>query len=105
MSAPRGGFTPGPWVVAEDDASNRPARGTRVVVRATDDTEFVLADCGAANNERGRANARLIAAAPDLYEALRAMVLNGEAHADCSRSLPSLPLARARAALAKAEGR
>ena len=50
-------FTPGPWVVKSSIA-----HGVVVI----DPTDIVVADC-----QRDKNNARLIAAAPDLYEACK----------------------------------
>lgn len=50
--------------------------------------------------EEARANARLIAAAPDLLEALKAFVKAGDGHDDFTELWPV-----AAAAIAKAEGR
>ena len=51
-----------------------------------------------------RANAYLIAAAPELYDALRALV-NSFKPLGLDKAAPFSPLARARKALSKAEGR
>jgi len=79
------GHTPGPWAVTPDSfvmAGSRPSIGVaRVITHAK---EFV-------------ANARLIAAAPNLLEALREV----EHHADDECGFMVL----VRAAIAKAEGR
>lgn len=59
--------TPGPWVSANDDSAIQPAEGDRFDIariywpEATRETEW-------------RANARLIAAAPELLEALADLV-------------------------------
>ena len=53
---------------------------------------------------RGVAAAALIAAAPELYEALRALV-NSFKPLGLGKAAPFSPLARARKALSKAEGR
>lgn len=63
---------------------------------------FMLADINGPNYEHQEANARLIAAAPELFEALRNLADNVE------HAFPALahlgPLVAARAALAKATG-
>jgi len=66
--------TPGPW--------HYEIEGTRVVVRATEAPDIVIADCGRSNSLAALANARLIAAAPKILDALK-LVLNlwGKDHA------------------------
>lgn len=90
--------TPGPWVVWEGHAevfagpakSNTPGmiRGTRGIVANCESDDF------GENEDEQEANARLIAAAPDLLEALRCL-LSGVPGAEVT----------ARAAIAKAEGK
>lgn len=53
----------------------------------------------------GRANALLIAAAPELLEALQAFVARNSSEEYVSIRVPSAAVTRARAAIAKAEGR
>jgi hypothetical protein len=55
-------FTPGPWMV-DDRASTR--------IRDNADTTIASAGMASRILEESQANARLIAAAPDLYEALK----------------------------------
>lgn len=102
-------FTPGPWevcngidvypvgdfearkLIADCDAMNAPVdnHGDHL------DTDMTYAEC--------KANARLISAAPDMYEALRAWV---ESTAFDEQTGSMAPVYQgARAALAKAEGR
>jgi hypothetical protein len=94
-------FTPGPWSI-------HPVASTAVV----GSTGFVVAACGGhSSNARDpeelhselQANARLIAAAPDLLEAARAamLVLAGEHDTDSARQHAE---SLARAAIAKAAG-
>ncbi len=84
--------TPGPWVVKR--------RETSLVVRAQARSHASVAIIARKN----RANANLIAAAPDLLSALRVLLntsecsCEGECVADCTHVI-------ARAAIAKAEGR
>ncbi len=88
--------TPGPWRRV----------GSTVQAGATDEgTHVMVSDSyfGHGDREETEANARLIAAAPDLLEALRAQ--------RCSQCMPSEPddivcdgCRMRRAALAKAEG-
>jgi hypothetical protein len=113
-------FTPGPWVptyftrpdgteietveqVAETTAhSARQGDGTTLHgVTLTGDDDGVVV-CYTGNGPTSEANARLIAAAPDLYDALDNLVAN------VTEAFPALadlgPITKAHAALAKARG-
>jgi hypothetical protein len=81
--------TPGPWIVARDMRGT----GNMLVDGVVNAEGRGIANCGT----NGEGNARLIAAAPDLLEALESL-LNDQRDA----SLPAL--VRARAAIAKARG-
>jgi hypothetical protein len=82
--------TPGPWKVREDYA------GSMSVVSH----DHFLARVGPPNTEQSAANARLIAAAPDLLEALREFVESFEGcYADGEPAM-----IKAQAAIAKATG-
>lgn len=92
----RGAFTPGPWEVRF-----RFGRQTTV----SGHQHYPICDTGTApvaqaNHRREEANARLISAAPDLYEALKAVLNEFE---------PGVSLSTTRAAglaaILKAEGR
>lgn len=94
--------TPGPWEIA-------PGSEYRVMW-ASRTPEGEIADCGVicdtASNLKTRtrenaANARLIAAAPEMYDALKAM-LNSSDFGGVVKV--SHPIAIARAAIAKVEG-
>ena len=61
-------FTPGPWTNAPDYDEIDSA------VVMTADYEKRIADCGFCTVEEDNANADLIAAAPDMYDALAEMV-------------------------------
>jgi len=98
--------TPGPWVVVYGE-SGRP-RG----INAPNDKDIKGAvghvvrwnGIGLPSSPTAKANARLIAAAPDLYEALRlAMPILERANALCTGGTAFIALARA--AIAKAEGK
>lgn len=104
MSAPA--WTPGPWFLVEDQRSNNPGRGEK-----THGLQLLI--CGKAGipviSRRGlarptkldgAANARLIAAAPDLVEALMALWARAE-QTTFSDQFP-LECEMARAALLKA---
>ena len=60
-------FTPGPWVTC--DSFGPEAGGTSVMAN---DSYMIASCCFYYGKEQTQANARLIAAAPDLLEALRA---------------------------------
>lgn len=104
MSTPK--FAPGPWVVDWDDfvvRAKSPIDGRMVPVARL----YGVGDDGS----DVPANARLIAAAPDMYEALKSLIQ------DCETAnarwvdqvgigaIDINVLSRARAALAKAEGK
>lgn len=84
---------PGPWTCPA------PSKGRKRTVRAFNGAYIVAADVA------GEANAKLIAAAPDLLEALQAMVVH---HTPCEWVDTSgeqyWHLNKARAAIAKATG-
>jgi hypothetical protein len=94
------GFTPGPWFSDCTDEVLATLDGGAVVVIA------VINPLAELNGAATEANARLIAAAPDLYAVLRAMFVEGPVHV----ALAGNPIAcdalerRARAALVKADG-
>jgi hypothetical protein len=98
-------FTPGPW-----DAGVSEILGKR---RFTVAPEYnhgiavsICGDCGAEDEEESIANANLIAAAPDMYEALEAAILEyGKPGGPWN--VPSSPgswIDKAKAALVKARG-
>lgn len=105
MTAPK--WTPGPWVVDADD------RDYGACVRTSAEPCVSVAWCGPASAvsafgsysvllEEVHANARLIAAAPDLAEALEAVI--ADITADNDTWAPDSSVELARAALAKARG-
>lgn len=91
-------FTPGPWMVTRSDR-----RKTLCVI--SEDTWI----CGELQSDNplaipiveSEANARLIAAAPDLYEALNELLFEDSDKPEVERLKT---LVKARAALAKARG-
>ena len=91
--------TPGPWTsgraIPADDTVSR-------IVRAGVDHIAVVMDLEGAAQEAAD-NARLIAAAPDMLEALRAMVDYFGPHPDVDNGLDET-LTAARAAVARATG-
>lgn len=83
-------FTPGPWCVATGkNISVGPVGGGQRV-----------ALCNYDNGSTEKANARLIAAAPDLYAALDRLLSNG----DVRDAMHKGELKQARAALARVQG-
>lgn len=97
-------FTAGPW----QSQHHWDADGVCSIIGAVDgpdDGRFLYTPICEVNEECNdwRANAALIAAAPELYEALRALV-NSFKPLGLDKAAPFSPLARARKALSKAEG-
>lgn len=89
--------TSGPWTVEEYGDDEAPS----LVIHNGSETRVCFMATPGSHGDPARieANARLIAAAPELYEALRLMVeINGGLGASAATK-------RAQAALAKAEGR
>jgi hypothetical protein len=102
MSETKVAWTPGPWAVSAKDghevvAAYRPKFGLPVASAKTYVREY---------QRQSLANAHLIAASPDLYEALKWALaeIDGLTRYD-AMGQRERSLARARAALAKAEGR
>lgn len=81
--------TPGPWTIEHTDEIYGADSAPVAYVQDTDRT-----------NQQNRANARLIAAAPELLAALKRIVEWDDA--DCDASLASINAARA--VITKAEG-
>lgn len=97
--------TPGPWTVTWDEFGGYDCMTPAFRVRDENDRAVVTLDCGRTADPVIEANARLIAAAPDLLVALR----------DLCDAIPDETITAdpplgcwveaARAAIAKAEGR
>ena len=89
--------TPGPWHVSDDMYGV----GNLLVAGVTASNAEPIANCGL--GKTGKANARLIAAAPELLDALQtaAMALIGYTHRN---EIIENALDSARAAIAKATG-
>ena len=85
--------TPGPWKLTEHDE-----RSARIESRLEFIARIEGIDWG---SEECKANARLIAAAPDLLEALKNLLWQ---HDNNAGQLCGMALQDARAAIAKAEG-
>lgn len=86
--------TPGPW-------EKEPEAGRGAWIKGANDEWAALA-CGD-TDESARANAHLIAAAPDLLEALRVLLAYLPADEDAVDPQQHAALRAARAAIAKAE--
>lgn len=104
MSAPntRPMFTPGPW-----NASNGGCGPGTFRIYSEEPSVFLCAAFSTdyAGAEQVESNARLISAAPEMYEALRAIAERYEECWKIGDSAGLRALGAARAALAKAEGR
>jgi len=107
MSATK--FTPGPWhpKAAKHSTDGEIDWGVGADI---DGQRYCIAEAfgrvAYTTKTPAEANARLIAAAPDLYEALRAVLdLDNRQTTSLLTSLPLEMISRIRAALAKAEGR
>lgn len=87
-----GDFTPGPWAVCADNASS--AFGHSVVAG-----EGLIAE------RLDRDDARLIAAAPELLDALKRVMASEHSNAGGGRECCCVAHENARAAIAKAEGK
>ena len=98
--------TPGPWSIYETagNGGNIPAR-MEVVAPESERAKRLIANVYGFKLPEGRANARLIAAAPELLEVIREAVDSAEREmAKGRKASPGLAtwLEKARAALAKA---
>lgn len=93
---------PGPWAIFHDHPNPDTAKGMATIRTAGtkrhegDVCEIFLQDFPGETGERMRATAKLVAAAPDLYEALEACVAVLPAYSEEAK--------QARAVLAKARG-
>ncbi|GBQ89115.1 hypothetical protein [Asaia krungthepensis] len=97
-----GKWTPGPWVVGKGAGYfiKRPNARMAHLVGMTPGFSGVGAESG--NDEEARANAHLMSASPELFDALKQMV--SLATGPCNTRDMTEALDRARAALAKAKG-
>jgi hypothetical protein len=97
-------FTPGPWRVCSKDGivgvDVRSQSGRRVAATYGICNQARTSKAREARDKQDRANAHLIAAAPEMYEALKAI----EAEHIAFGSLTPDAIRRAAAAIAKAEG-
>ena len=95
-----GKYTPGPWTVDESHINGSINAGKRHVALANfyncHDEEMRV------TRDQQKANTQLIAAAPDIYEALK--IILEYPYGDASPLDDPLVMERARAAIRKAEG-
>ena len=101
--------TPGPWTHDKSEGSDwgwiRDKRGVMVAVCSIPEGEDLLRH-RRNKTDPTECNARLIAAAPDLLEALKGMLFASEELAKVIKPLSSDPIiVSARAAISKAEGK
>ena len=96
--------TPGPWVVVVSSRGTAMAIAATAVAKIPGETNPVRYNgIGMPNSAKGHANARLIAAAPELLEALTALVTFNDAPLNDRRPEGyGALLASARAAIKKA---
>lgn len=95
--------TPGPWVAVNEGTKAEPMMTVKAARISGQPPRHCVAICATGDSvqEMEDANAALIAAAPDMYEALKAFHPSQiKAQGDLARAWET-----ARAAIAKAEGR
>lgn len=104
-------YTPGPWKIVERETFADNSVYPRYIVGGPDELDVCyLESLYAANSStpgsvRREADARLIAAAPELLDALTALLAEAEAFAKAIRPYAnSEAIAASRAAIAKAKG-
>ena len=99
MTKPNG-WTGGPWIVGTDTFDNDGIEESLIAQRNGPHAIAFAIEISAASSDTRKANARLIASAPELYEALKELVDS----MGCNERLPCNVCAKARAALSAAEG-
>jgi hypothetical protein len=94
-------FTPGPWFVKRQNPS--PTTGEWMIVGSKPGYLAEIRNCGSGDVQ---ANANLIAAAPDMYDALKELCRYADDSNDCQYGTLSTRLVKdiAEAALTKARG-
>lgn len=92
------GHTPGPWAVTKDKPRKVTANGVLICTAVLRNSATTKQNAAGKGQEEAKANARLIAAAPALLEALVALVDSFEKHR------PKELWDAARAAIAAATG-
>lgn len=100
------GHTPGPWNVTEMSEQDRHGRTCNKIESYDKTLGFVAHVYAKQSREEQEANAALIAAAPELFQALKALIAHPTtAEVDCDEAQRhGHALNAARAAIAKAEG-
>ena len=93
--------TPGPWTVGVYDATENFRSITHHACVCDPDTMALIAVTGPATDEQSQHDANLIAAAPDLLEALQGLV-NIATHPQATKAEIRMIAIEARAAIAKA---
>ena len=94
--------TPGPWVTADGFGPSPDG----LAIQSLDGKNYLICECtGYYSLETTLANARLIAAAPDLLATLRQIGIEATESPNSDANRLELILSLARAAIAKAEGR
>jgi hypothetical protein len=99
--------TPAPWQLSATEEWNYNRHGCLMVGGGDDGSDIVAqirTNCSDVCTDSESANARLIAAAPELLAALRYIVIGDEDHEDLDVSLDVSARRKADAALAKAIG-
>jgi hypothetical protein len=96
--------TPGAWKVGEYEDGNVTPHVKMIMVVAPKSKNFVQEICCFPVKGKGRANALLIAAAPDLLDMLKAAVARVELANSEGDPILSAWLPEARAAISKAQG-
>ncbi len=101
--------TPGPWEVHSRVWHGKEGGGHAFLEVGSETSAFWVARVQTFDDDKGEysANARLIAAAPEMLEALRLLVEQLEAYQKIANTRIGLPadLAKAHAAIDKAEGK
>ncbi len=99
-----GRHTPGPWRISDGES-----RGERSICICTDEVNICVMSDGDGDGSDGQlADACLIAAAPELLAALRALLESYAAYVDIDGVMNAdiaEPVTAARAAIAQADGR
>lgn len=104
-------FTPGPWELSnvcscdDDGDCERPSPGIDIVARGSTNKDVVRVASGPPGLPY-KANAQLIAAAPEMYEALDVIAKLASTHSHWDDfDIANFAIRTAAAALAKAEGK
>lgn len=93
--------TPGPWRIKDDGETSKIADAANNTIASLSYVHLYGRRTAAEVN----ANMHLIAAAPDMLEALTALLMRLDDNPELSDLIGQIEIERARAAIAKAEGR